>query len=59
MNKFRIKHSGTLPIIIWLRGRDVMNSFHLFVVAVEQKNKNQAMLILRDKTESVAKKNTD
>ncbi len=36
-----------------------MNSFHLFVVAVEQKNKNQAMLILRDKTESVAKKNTD
>lgn len=33
-----------------------MSTFHLFVVAVEQKNKNQAMLILRDKTESVAKK---
>lgn len=33
-----------------------MNSFHHFKTAVELKEKNKAMLILRDKTESVARK---
>ncbi|EPG6158810.1 hypothetical protein M0K56_005595, partial [Klebsiella pneumoniae] len=54
--KLTINYNINLPLIAVLLTEDDLNDFHFLAIALANKNKHQAMLLLRDKNEFAARK---